>query len=46
LIRFRRYGIFKVAAVVGMVVLVHAIEAYVLNPAIYSGLFKNMFMGS
>eukprot|EP00741_Cyanophora_paradoxa_P011363 tig00020556_g10976.t1 len=29
-------GISKVAAVIGMVSLVHAVEAYVLNPAIYA----------
>lgn len=32
-----RGGAMKVALVVLMVVLIHAIEAYILNPFIYSG---------
>lgn len=32
-----RSGLWQLALVVLMVILIHAVEAYILNPAIYSG---------
>ncbi len=34
-----RSGLLQLALVVLMVILIHAVEAYILNPVIYSGVY-------